>query len=34
VSSKITSVNIITGGATATLEDGTSVLLGPGVTIS
>lgn len=34
VSSEIIGVNIITGGATATLADGTSVLLGPGVTIS
>jgi len=31
---KITSVNIIQGGAVATLEDGSKVLLGPGITIS
>lgn len=31
---KITSVRIITGGAVATLEDGTQVQLGPGITIS
>lgn len=31
---KITAVRIIQGGAVATLEDGTQVQLGPGITIS
>lgn len=31
---KIVAVNIIQGGSVATLEDGTKVLLGPGITIS
>jgi len=31
---KIAAVNIIQGGAVATLENGTKVLLGPGITIS